>query len=433
VIDVSLKTPDAIRKLQQKLYSKAKAEPTFRFYQLYDKIWRTDILAHAYRISRSKNGKPGIDRVTFAQLESQGIEGWLLGLQEELKSKSYRPEAVLRVMIPKAGGGERPLGLPTIKDRVIQTAAKLVLEPIFEADMDDCAYGYRPKRSAVDAVKVVHKALIEGYTQVVDADLSKYFDKIPHDDLMRSVALRIVDRAVLSLLKSWLKVPVQIGDPEGPKQLSGGKHNQLGTPQGGVISPLLANRYMNRYLRYWRQCEGAKKFSAKLVNYADDFVILSKGKAQAALTWTMQVMTKLKLDINETKTSVRNAREEQFDFLGYRFGPHHVKRTGKPYLGASASDKSIQKFKDSVSEHLQTQPGPWPEIRDQLNRMLVGWQNYFHYGSKRKSYTAVNAHVLIRVRNFLQRRHKVPSRGTHQFSAAAIYNDHGIHKLVGAR
>ena len=431
MIDVSLTTPELIRNLQRKLYCKAKTEPNFRFYQLYDKIWRADILAHAYALSRANRGAPGVDGMTFEQIESQGTESWLSSLQEELKEKRYRPEPVRRVMIPKAGGGERPLGLPTIKDRVIQTAAKLVLEPIFEADMEDCAYGYRPKRSAVDAVKVVHKALTEGYTQVVDADLSKYFDRIPHDDLMRSIALRIVDRAVLSLLKSWLQVPVQGDGPQGPNSLSGGKGNKLGTPQGGVISPLLANRYMNRFLRYWHQCAGEKQFAAKLVNYADDFVILSRGKAQHALAWTRQAMTRLKLEINTSKTSVRNARVESFDFLGYRFGLMYTfKGHSQGYLGARASDKSIQKLKDRVGELLRPQSGAWPEIRDRLNRTLSGWKNYFHYGSVRKSYTAVNQHVCTKVRNFLQRRHKVSSRGTRQFDDRAIFDSYGVFELT---
>lgn len=429
---MSLRTPEAIRELQRKLYCKAKAEPQFRFYQLYDKIWRSAILAHAWALSRANRGAPGVDGVTFGQIEAQGVEGWLSGLQEEVKTKRYRPQAVRRVMIPKPGGGQRPLGLPTIKDRVVQTAAKLVLEPVFEADMEDCAYGYRPKRSAIDAVKAVHGALIEGYTQVVDADLSKFFDRIPHVDLMRSIALRIVDRAVLSLLKSWLQAPVQSDGPHGPS-MSGGKANPMGTPQGGVISPLLANRYMNRYLRHWKQSAGGQRFAARLVNYADDFVILSRGKANEALAWTKQVMTKLRLEINETKTCVRNAREERFDFLGYSFGLHYVQRGGKPYLGASASSKSVKRLKAKVSESLRPQSGPWGEVRDKLNRMLKGWEGYFHYGSKRKSYRAVNAHVRTTVRNFLQRRHKVSSRGTRPFSHTKIFTDLGVYEMGGAR
>lgn len=427
---MSLTTPELIRKLQRQLYCKAKAEPTFRFYQLYDKIWRADILSHAWALVRSNRGAPGVDGVDFAQIEAAGLQDWLQGLQEELRTQRYRPQAVRRVMIPKPGGGERPLGIPTIKDRVAQTAAKLVLEPIFEADMDDSAYGYRPKRSAIEAVKQVHGLLIEGYTQVVDADLSKYFDTIPHDDLMRSVALRIVDRAVLTLLKGWLQVPVQSDGPHGPTY-RGGKSNKLGTPQGGVISPMLANRYMNRFLRYWRQSQATRALGARIIAYADDFVILSRGRrqAQTALALTRKAMSKLGLGINETKTCVRNAWQERFDFLGYSFGLHHMKRHGKPYLGASASPKAVQRCKSKVSAALGASPRPWKDVRDGLNRMLRGWENYFQHGSTRKSYRAINAHVRTTVRNFLQRRHKVSSRGTRQFSHTRIFAELGVHEM----
>lgn len=432
VIDVSLTTPQAIRSLQRKLYCKAKAQPQYRFHQLYDKIWRSDILRHAWELSRANHGKPGVDGMTFEQIEEDGLGGWLRDLQEELRAKRYRPQAVRRVMIAKPGAGQRPLGIPTIKDRVVQTAAKLVLEPIFEADLQDCAYGYRPKRSAIDAVKAAHQGLIEGYTQVVDADLSKFFDTITHEDLMRSLTLRIVDKEVLKLLKSWLKTQVQTKTPQGP-MLTGGKKSKQGVPQGGSISPLLANRYMNRFLKYWEQSMAGQRFRAKVVNYADDFVILSKGRAHEALQWTEQVMQKLKLKINQDKTSVRNARVEQFDFLGYSLGLHHLKTNGKPYLGASASAKSLKRLKAKVSDILRPRNGSWPETRDKLNRTLKGWQAYFHYGSKRKSYRAVNAHVRQTVRGFLQRRHKVPSRGTHQFTHAMIFNELGVHELTGAR
>lgn len=288
----------------------------------------------------------------------------------------------------------------------------------------------------MDAVQAVHGALIDGYTQVVDADLSKFFDKIPHDDLMRSIALRIVDRAVLSLLKSWLQAPVQSDGPQGPTMSggkSGGKASKEGTPQGGVISPMLANRYMNRYLRHWKRSGAEQKFAARLVSYADDFVILSRGKAAEALAWTKQVMKKLKLEINETKTCVRNARREQFDFLGYSFGLHYTRRHGKPYLGASASGKSVKRLKAKISEALRPRSGPWADVRDRLNRMLKGWEEYFRYGSKRKSYRAVNAHLRTTVRNFLQRRHKVSSRGTSPFTHTTIFRDLGVHEMGGAR
>jgi RNA-directed DNA polymerase len=211
----SLQTPEKIRTLQRKLYLKAKAEPGCRFYLLYDKIHRDDILRHAYALARSNKGAPGVDGVTFARIEAGGLEGWLAGIREDLRAKTYRPQPVRRVMIPKPGGGERPLGIPTIRDRVVQTAAKLVLEPIFEADLEPNAYGYRPHRSGVDAVKEVHRLLCQGFTDVVDADLSNYFDAIPHGDLMRSVAQRIVDRDVLRLIKLWLKTPVEATDPDG--------------------------------------------------------------------------------------------------------------------------------------------------------------------------------------------------------------------------
>ena len=240
---MSLETPEKIRSLQRKLYCKAKAEPAFRFYVLYDKICREDILLHAYGLARANAGAPGVDGISaFAQIEERGLEAWLAGLREELVSKTYRPDPVRRVMIPKRdGGGERALGIPTIRDRVVQAAAKIVLEPIFEADFEDTAYGYRPQRGAVDAVKEVHRHLCRGYTNVVDADLSRYFDSIPHSELLKSVARRVVDRKVLHLIKMWLKAPIEERDEDGTRRMSGGKGNKSGTPQGGVASPLLAN------------------------------------------------------------------------------------------------------------------------------------------------------------------------------------------------
>src|SRR6516164_4511664 len=393
---MSLATPIAIQTLQRKLYRKAKAEPAFRFYLLYDKIYREDILRHAYALARANAGAPGVDGITFAAIEAAGLEKWLAGLREELVSKTYRPDPVRRVMIPKPNGeGERPLGIPTIRDRVIQTAAKIVLEPIFEADFEDSVYGYRPTRGAVDAVKEVHRLICRGYTDVVDADLSRYFDSIPHAELMKSVARRVVDRHVLRLIKMWLKAPIEEWDEgDGTRRIGGGKGNTRGTPQGGVASPLLANIYMNRFLKYWRLTGRGAAFRAHVIAYADDFVILSRGCAAEALAWTTAVMTKLGLTLNEAKTSLRNARQERFDFLGYSFGPHRYNANGSWYLSASSSKKSMQRFKTKVGNLLV--PGnhdPWLEVRDTLNRSLLGWSNYFCLGTRRSAFRSVDRYV----------------------------------------
>jgi RNA-directed DNA polymerase len=301
---MSLQTPESIRRLQRKLYLKAKAEPSFRFYLLYDKISREDILRHAYDLARANQGAPGVDGVSFAEIEAAGLGEWLGGLRKDVVAKTYRPEPVRRVMIPKPGGGERPLGIPTIRDRVVQTAAKLVLEPIFEADLDPAAYGYRPGRSGADAIKEVHALLCRGYTDVVDADLTKYFDTIPHQDLMRSVVRRIVDRNVLRLIKLWLKAPVEESNDDGIRRLTGGKGSTCGTPQGGVISPLLANLYMNRFLKHWRATGRGEAYQARIVSYADDFVILSRKSAAEALAWTGRVMIRLGLALNEARIAI---------------------------------------------------------------------------------------------------------------------------------
>src|ERR1022692_4113091 len=427
---MSLTTPSKIRELQIKLYRKAKNEPGYRFYMLYDKVYREDVLAHAYALARANQGAPGVDEQTFEQIESQGVEGWLTGIREELRNKTYQPQPVRRVMISKSGGGERPLGIPTIRDRVVQTAAKLLIEPIFEADLEPNAYGYRPKRSAQDAIQEVHKLLCEGYTDVVDADLSKYFDTIPHSELLQSVAKRIVDKPMLHLIKMWLKVPVEEEDAAGKKRLTGGKNNDRGTPQGGVVSPLLANLYMNRMLKGWRQTKRGEQYEAQVVTYADDFVILSRGKAVEALEWTREVIARLGLTLNEQKTSIRNARKGQFDFLGYTFGPHRYRKDGHWYLGASPSKQAIARIKAKVGDLLvPSHVGPWPEVRDQLNQKLRGWSAYYSYGTRMLAYRAVDNYVYQKVRNFLRRRHKVSSRGTNRFSDEVVFGELGVLRL----
>ena len=427
---MSLTTPSKIRELQIKLYRKAKNEPGYRFYMLYDKVYREDILAHAYARARANKGAPGVDERSFEEIESAGLAEWLTGIREELRNRTYQPQPVRRVMIPKPGGGERPLGIPTIRDRVVQTAAKLLIEPIFEADMEPSAHGYRPKRSAQDAIQEVHELLCEGYTDVVDADLSKYFDTIPHSELLQCVARRIVDKHMLHLIKMWLKVPVEEKDEAGKKRLTGGKDNDRGTPQGGVVSPLLANLYMNRMLKGWRKTRRGEQYQAKVVNYADDFVILSRRKAAEALEWTREVVTRLGLTLNETKTCIRQARKESFNFLGYTFGPHRYRKDGHWYLGASPAKKAVARIKEKVGDLLVPgNVGTWPEVRDRLNRMLRGWSAYYSYGTRMPAYRAVDNYVYQSVRNFLRRRHKVQSRGTSRFSAEVVFGELGVLRL----
>jgi RNA-directed DNA polymerase len=422
-----LTTPDAIRTLRRKLYGKAKAEPGYRFYQLYDKVWRADILRHAYDLARANRGAPGVDGMTFGQIEASGLEDWLTRLGEELRTKTYQCQPVRRVMIPKPGGGERPLGIPTIRDRVVQTAAKLVLEPILEADLEPAAYGYRPGRSATGAIQQVLVLLRQGYTDVVDADLSKYFDTIPHQELMQSIARRIVDPNVLRLIKQWLQAPVETTDEDGTRRMAGGKASKHGVPQGGVISPMIANLYMNRFLKYWRQSGRGEAWQAHVINYADDFVILSRGYAAEALTWTDRTMARLGLTLNRTKTCLRDARQERFDFLGYSFGPHCFRQTGRWFTGASPSKKSVQRLKDRVSAILVPgNMGAWDEVRGTLNRLVRGWCGYFSPGSHYTTDRVIEAHLYDRVRNFLARRHKMPSRSIGPFRMEAVFGDLGV-------
>ncbi len=427
---MSLETPILIRTLQRKLYRKAKQEPDFRFYLLYDKIYREDILGHAYARVKANKGAAGVDGQTFEAIESQGLEEWLEGIRKDLRDKTYKPQPVRRVLIPKPGGGERPLGIPTLRDRTVQTAAKLVLEPIFEADLEPQAYGYRPRRSAHDAIQKVHKLICEGYTDVVDADLSKYFDTIPHTELLKSVARRIVDRDVLQLIKMWLKVPVEERDENGKRRMRGGRSSRCGTPQGGIVSPMLANLHMNRFLKHWRITGKSKAFRAQVITYADDFVILSRGHAAEALDWTRRVMTRLGLTLNEAKTSIKAAREERFSFLGYTFGPHRYKPDGHWYLGASPSKKSRQRLKQKVGDLLiPGNVGGWEEVRDRLNQILRGWSAYFSYGSRATAYREVNNYVSERVRHFLKRRHKVQSRGTERYGDKRIFGELKVIRL----
>ncbi len=423
---MSLSTPDQIQTLQRKLYLKAKREPSLRFYALYDKVYRSDILAHAYALSKANGGAPGVDGVRFEDIEAYGRERFLAELRDELREKRYRPDAVLRVLIPKADGGERPLGIPTVKDRVAQAAAKLVLEPIFEADFTDNAFGYRPRRSAQTAVRAVHETLKAGYVHVVDADLSKYFDTIPHAELMRSVARRVSDGAVLHLIKMWLKAPIEETNDKGkPTRRRTGNR---GTPQGGVLSPLLANIYMRRFLKAWEERGLEQRFGSRVISYADDFVILCRRRAVEALAEAQKILTKIGLCLNQTKTRVCDVRNEPFDFLGYSFGIQYQFGGGRGYLAAYPSPKSARRIKAKLRRMIGTHMSWQSEenLARDVNRAIRGWMNYFSYGTLWKTYGRLQRFVQSRIRGWLVHKHKVGSRGECRYPATYIYDTMGV-------
>ena len=346
----NLATPKSVQKLQMALHAKAKAEAGYRFYSLYDKISREDILAHAYAQCRSNKGAPGVDGQDFADIEVYGVERWLGELALALREETYRPDPIRRVFIPKANGKLRPLGISTVRDRVCMTAAMLVLEPIFEADLPPEIYAYRAGRNAQQAVTEVEELLFRGHPDVVDADLADYFGSIPHADLMKSVARRIVDRRVLHLIKMWLECPVEETDERGRKtRTTEARDKRRGIPQGSPISPLLANLYMRRFVLGWKKLGLEQSLGTRLVTYADDLVILCRrGNAEAALHHLHTIMGKLKLTVNEDKTRICRAPEGEFDFLGYTFGRMYSPTTGRARLGYRPSKKSIRRAVENI-------------------------------------------------------------------------------------
>ena len=421
---MSLATPPSVQKLQTALHAKAKESPNFRFYALYDKVYRKDVLAHAYERCKANGGAAGVDDQTFEDIEAYGMERWLDELTQELKSRTYQPQPVRRVYIPKPDGKQRPLGIPTIRDRVVQTAAVLVLEPIFEADLQPEQYAYRADRSALDAVQHVHKLINTGHGQIVDADLSGYFDSVPHAELMKSVARRVVDGAMLHLIKMWLEAPVEETDERGNKHRSTRNRDEgRGTPQGSPISPLLSNLYMRRFVLGWKKLGHEKRLQAYIVNYADDLVICCRVGAEQALTAMRRMMSKLKLTMNENKTRVCNLPEEKFDFLGYTFGRCYSMRTGRAYLGTVPSQKRVQRICRAISDEtgrdtLRLDP---KTLVEKLNRMMIGWANYFCLGAVSKAYRAVDLHARRRLRRWLCDKHKEARPGYQRFPEASLH------------
>lgn len=418
----TLRSDESVRELQKKLYLKAKGEAEFRFYALYDKTYRMDFLWESYRRVKANGGTPGVDGQTFEMIEEQDIENYLRVLQAELKEKRYKPSPVLRVYIPKPNGDKRPLGIPTIRDRIVQGSFKLVMEPIFEADFTDRSFGFRPKKDAHDAIREVLKLLNWGCTEVYDVDLSKYFDTVDHERLMKLIGLRIVDSQMLKVIREWLSCGyVEDGQHRTPKQ---------GTPQGGVISPLLANIYLNPMDKALVKSKLSRrdKGSVHLVRYADDFLLLARRGLENGKAIANRTLDRLKLTINKEKTqeySVKDSRS--LDFLGFRFARTVNWKTSKKFFRLTPSPKAMNRIRDKVREKLSASiPATIQEMVKQVNSILRGWVNYYRVGHASNSLNKIRNFVNLRVRRILQRRKGRTGYGFLRYDSDYIYGKLGL-------
>lgn len=424
-------TPPKVRKLQRALYRKAKAEPKYRFYSLYGELSRMDILDTALILVTRNGGSAGVDGQQIQEVngpeESRRTE-WLQGLSEELKAKGYRPQAVRRVYIPKPDGKQRPLGIPTVGDRVVQAAAMLVLMPIFEADMHPRSYAYRPGKNAHQAMSAIVEAISRGNFEIIDADLSGYFDSIPHPELMGMVARRVSDGKMLGLIRSWLEAPIEERDSKTGKTRRW--KNRCGTPQGGVISPLLANLYLNGL--DWAVNERCQ-LKPVMVRYADDFVILCrKGRGNELLERLKKWLQARRLKLNESKTRLVDIREESIKFLGFGVSWRKRKRNWWAYAHVEAHAKSQQKLRDKIQERLNhwTQAEEETEVIRGLNRLLKGWQGYFGFGNPSHVFGKLQYYVNNKVRQWLWRRHRCTRGKYKHYSNAILRERFGLFQLA---
>jgi RNA-directed DNA polymerase len=405
--------------LRHKLSEKAKAEPKFRFYALYDRIYRRDVLWAAWKKVRANGGVAGLDGVNIEIIEKAagGAEAFVERLHQELVTKSYKPKAVRRVYIDKPGGGKRPLGIPTVADRVVQTACLLILEPIFEADFEECSYGFRPERNARQALEEIRWLIRLGYQAVYDADLKGYFDSIPHERLLACVRMRVVDRSVLKLISMWLKVAVVEGAQGSGRGGLLGKRNRQGTPQGGVISPLLSNLYLHWFDKVFYRVGGPAHWAkAKLVRYADDFVVLARYQRGKLSGWIeSKIEGWMGLEINRNKTRVIDLKQqgEKLNFLGYMFR-YERDRKGRQqrYLNVTISEKALKRERQKLRERISKERCfvPLPQLIKELNGHLKGWANYFSYGYPRRGFRQINRYVRQRLTQHVRRRSQRPFR-----------------------